>query len=130
MSWTALVAEYLVIGMQCIAWLALLFLHYSGLSTSVTISTLSAKSENLAMPITFVILVASYSIGMLFDKLFHVITEPLLEKRVRRLWTEFHAPARSAEIGALFYGAEDFLFRPEGREARLYRRRGRVRVLR
>jgi len=130
MSWTALVAEYLVIGLQCTAWLTLLFLRFCGLRPSTILHALNTQADHLSMTVTFAVLVISYSVGMLFDKLFHNITEPLLKNRVRRLWKELYKPSRPNSLGALFYTAEDYLFRPEGREARLYRRRGRVRVLR
>jgi len=130
MSWTALVAEYLVIGLQCSIWIMLVVLRWAGISVPEVFTRLYAAAANLSALILLVVLAMSYFLGMLFDKLFHRVTEPLLQNRVRSLWKRFYRPNTSEDIGTLFYRAEDYLTGSGGREARLYRRRGRVRILR
>ena len=130
MSWTALVAEYLVIGLQCSIWITLVLLRWAGIAPAEVFARLHAAAENLSALIVLVAVAMGYFIGMLFDKLFHRFTEALLKKRVDRLWQKFYAQSTDGGVGTLFYRAEDHLTGSGGREARLYRRRGRVRILR
>jgi hypothetical protein len=154
-TWTTLVAEYLAIGLQVLTWVSLFLLRIEGkrLTDFSDSLDLSAPVAGLIATLT---LVFAYGVGTLFDKLLHLATEPLLERRVIRLWDSKPAepskfktlsklkawPKRiwesrvrakkedRARVGREFYEAEDDMQGAEGERARLARRRSRIRIVR
>jgi hypothetical protein len=131
MAWTALVAEYFAIGVQVFAWVALLVLWVENTSPSNVVAWARDIPGTVAGALAVALLVLSYSVGMVFDKAMHSITQPCLKWLVRRYWKRYRDPAdRPKSVGREFYGAEDALTSEGGEQARLFRRRGRIRVFR
>jgi len=142
MSWTSLVAEYLVVGLVTLAGLMLLFggppvdlagdmfgyvTDEAGLRSGINWPDVPTW---LAALVASVILVSSYCLGIAADKVYHRAVERVLKPRTRRLFRHYLGKADRDAVGVRFYGAEDDIYGESGRSQRLSRRRARIRVVR
>lgn len=129
MSWTALIAEYLVIGFQGMVWLGLLLLALAHKPPAVLIDILKELPDNFGALLVFLALIAAYSLGAVLDHLWYLLTKPYLRRQTNRFWEGFYkSPGPS--IGGLFYASEDRILGEEGQRDRLLRWRGRIRIVR
>jgi len=130
MTWTALVAEYFVIGCHTIIWLLLLSLA-SGLAEVDKLKDALAKQpDTVTAALGVGLAVATYSLGILFDTVWFNVSLKLLKPRTRRLWKRYAMGPDKESIGWSFYAAEDRFTGPEGWRERMFRRRSRLRVFR
>ncbi|HKR04354.1 MAG TPA: hypothetical protein VJY62_06910, partial [Bacteroidia bacterium] len=112
----------------------ILDIFHKSLSDFKKISENIAGSELNKWLIPLSILILVYILGMLMDKIWHVITEKLREPYVKWLWEKYEAKANKAKlkngIGFKIYSAENEIYGADGLRNRIYRRRGRIRILR
>jgi hypothetical protein len=129
-SWTTLVTEYLIIGLQGAAILTMVGLRLEGRSLEslpALLSSLPGVASALLGAVGFAFV---YSLGLLLDRTWDSLVNPMCKTRVRRLWLAAEKSARTPGIGQHFYRAEADLYGVEGTRDQLMRRRGRIRVLR
>lgn len=129
MSWTALAAENLVIGLQGLLWLGLILLRLSNISPHSFYSWLANLPNSIGALLALLSLATAYSLGTLLDHIWYLVSVPYLKWNFRRNWKSFLTPS-GKRFGGLFYATEDHLLGENGLRDRLLRRRGRIRILR
>lgn len=129
MSWTTLIAEYLVVGCLATFWITLIACFAGGVAPGSLLDWMKGLPSHLGPSLVLLLLAIAYSLGTAVDHLCYLATLPYLKWYNRRNWERFYRQGRSA-IGNLFYSAEDRLLGEEGQRDRLLRRRGRIRILR
>lgn len=129
MSWTTLIAEYLVVGCLAAFWITFMALSANGISPESFLNWTKGLPAHLGSSLVFVLLVVSYSLGTVVDHLCYLATLPYLKWYNRRNWEHFYR-RRDSAIGSPFHSAEEKLLGEEGQRDRLLRRRGRIRILR
>ncbi len=135
MSWTTLVAEYLIIGTQASFWLALLVLRFNRDSFHQAVawvegSPLVSSALLAILAISFV-----YPLGMLVDTILFRAMQRLVGGRAMKIWnrsldSDSKEKVDRKRFGRRFYGVEARMYGAEGRLGRLYRRRSRLRIFR
>ncbi len=134
MSWTALIAEYLIIGAQASFWLTLLAFRFNQDSFRQAVvwaerSPVASSALLVAVAIAF-----AYPLGMLLDTLlFRAMQRLVGRSRAMKIWDSSLNRKNSEDLSKFarrFYGAEARMYGSEGRLGRLYRRRSRLRIFR
>ncbi len=129
-SWTTLVTEHLVIGLQGMTIILLFSLRFQGLTLQQASEWIRAFGGLSSIVAVIFVLAFAYSLGILLDRTWDLIVTPLLRQRVRRIWQEAQATSKSQGIGRHFYRAEGSLMGTNGIREQVFRRRGRIRILR
>ncbi len=132
MTWTALVAEYFVIGCHTVIWVFLLSVASGLIEVAKLIDTLDKQPATVTAVSGIGLAVITYSLGTLLDTVWYKVSEKFLKARNRRLLkrSRSHAPPGKEPIGRWFYEAEDRLAGADGLRERMFRRRSRLRVFR
>jgi len=129
MSWTTLIAEYLVVGCLAVLWIVLVALAAVGSSPGAAVEWIDGLPAQLVSTLVVVLLAGFYSLGTAVDHLCYLATLPYLRWYNKRNWDRFFKPSNSP-VGTRFHSTEDKLLGEDGKRDRLLRRRGRIRILR
>jgi hypothetical protein len=129
MSWTTLIAEYLVVGCLAALWIVFMVLATVGSSPGAMLEWMNDLPAQMGSTLVFVLLAGFYSLGTAVDHLCYLATLPYLKWYNRRNWDRFIKPSNSP-VGTLFHSTEEKLLGEGGKRDRLLRRRGRIRILR
>lgn len=134
MSWTTLIAEYLVVGCLAALWIVLFSLAAAGSSPGAILEWVNGLPDELGATFVVVVLAGFYSLGTAVDFLCYLATLPYLKWYNRRNWNRFFerstSPGSKSPVGTGFHSTEEALLGKDGRRERLLRRRGRIRILR
>lgn len=129
MSWTTLIAEYLVVGCLAAFWIILIGLAALGSSPGAMLDSTQGIPATVGPTLVVFVLGIFYSLGTAVDHLCYLATLPYLKWYNRKNWERFYGPSEST-IGRSFHATEDKLLGDGGQRDRLLRRRGRIRILR
>lgn len=134
MNWTTLIAEYFLIGLQTVLCITLAVLAIDSTACDVVWQWVNKDTTARTAVLTTFAVAYIYPIGMLMDKVWHILFRKMFKSRTLQLWNdqedgeEERAPR--AEVGHLVRDAERQIYGEAGMAARLLRRRSRFRIFR